>query len=125
MIAFGHGEMEEVFSCGVPVQLSSCVVSEIPVSGTARGGGREVCGTDDTRIMRVETNRDTGTECARGSRAHSGEYAAESADFAGDGVIERQDSDKTVQELSCHEEETVLGKPFLEPWILCQYRRAG
>ena len=71
----------------------------------------------------MEVDRNTGDEREGGSRTHSGEYTAESIDLRSDGDTEREDGDKAVQELSRAEEETLLGKPFLEPRILCKYGR--
>ena len=73
----------------------------------------------------MEVDRYSGTERAGRSRTHGGEYAAESVDFRSDGDTEREDGDKAVQELSCDEEETVLGKSFLEPRVLRKYNRHG
>jgi len=41
------------------------------------------------------------------------------------GNTKRQDSDKTLQKLSCSQEETLLGEPLLESWILCKFYRFG
>ena len=38
-------------------------------------------------------------------------------------ITKRQDSDKTLQKLSCSQEEALLGEPFLEPEILCKCDR--
>ena len=37
------------------------------------------------------------------------------------GNTKRQDSDKILQKLSYSQEEVLLGKPFLEPGILCKH----
>ena len=73
----------------------------------------------------MESGRYFGVECAGGSRSHNSEHAAEAVDFGTDGDIEGQNGNQIVQEFSSAEKETVLGKSFLEPRILCQYIRSG
>jgi len=41
------------------------------------------------------------------------------------GNAKGQNSDKTLQKLSYSQEETLLGKPFLESGILCKFYRSG
>ena len=46
-------------------------------------------------------------------------------DIRSNGNAKRQDSDKTLQELSWPQKEALLGKPFLESRILCEHYRFG
>ena len=46
-------------------------------------------------------------------------------DIRSNGNAKRQNSNKTLQKLSRSQEETLLGKSFLEPGILCKFYRSG
>ena len=41
------------------------------------------------------------------------------------GNAKRQNSNKNLQKLSYSQEEALLGKPLLEPGILCKFNRFG
>jgi hypothetical protein len=80
MISSGHGEVEEVVACSIPVQLPYRMVSKISVSHH-EGWGSEVCGAIDTVALRMEVGRNIGAECAGGSHSRSGKHAAEAFDI--------------------------------------------
>jgi len=73
----------------------------------------------------MENYRDTGNECKRGPYTYDTFYTSRIIHIRSDGNTKRQDSDKTLQKLSCSQEEALLGKPFLEPGILCKFYRLG
>ena len=90
--------MEEVGSCGVPVQLSYRVVPEIQVPDI-EGWSSKVCRRNNQITVRVEIDRNIGVE--RGGRpcARCGKHTAKALDFGSDGHTEGQDGDKGFQEL--------------------------
>jgi len=73
----------------------------------------------------MENYRDTGNECKRGPYTYDTFYPSQIISIRSDGNAKRQDSDKTLQKLSYSQEEALLGKPFLEPGILCKFYTLG
>ena len=100
--------MEEVSTCCVPVQLSYRVVPEIQVPDIERRGSK-VCRRNNKIALRVEIDRNNGTECAGGPRARCDKHAAKALDIGSDGYTEGQDGNKAIQELSGAEAQAVPG----------------
>src|SRR5271157_4425244 len=116
--------MEKAVARGLPVQLPHSMVSQVPIANPGRRCGK-VCRRTNKGYLRVEAQRDRGTGGDERPRASGGERSAKSIDFRIDGVLERQDSHRSLPTLQAPEAETILGKSFLEPRLLRDEDRAG
>ena len=94
-IEWRHGTILKAITCGIRLQISYCVVSEVSVSGIAGREG-EVCGSKYEDAVRVESMGNGSVECAKGSCACDIGDSTEVLGFRRDGNVEVKDGDQDI-----------------------------
>jgi len=88
--------MEEACACGLSMQLPYRMDAEIQVPDSRRRNSKS-CRREDTRDMRMERGRNTGTQRNERPCAYGGEHTAEGIDIRADWDTEREDGNCAVQ----------------------------
>ena len=123
-IEWRHGTIQETITCGIRLQVSRRMVSEVSVSGIV-GRESEVCGDECKDVVWMERIRSGGVECSKGSCACDIGDSAEVFSVGSAGDVEGKDGDQDVSNFSWDEEETILGESFLGERVLCEHDRVG
>ena len=115
--------VQQVSTCSMAMQIPCSLVSEIPISNSARRAWA-IAECNSQATMRVEGNRDTG-------RKHPGWpcpscfiHTAEVLHSRGNRVFERQECDQDIR-YAPRTEKALLGPTFLVERVLRQHHWFG